>query len=92
MPKECSFIEISPADLVVAAVKRSEDGDAVVVRFFNPTEEVISGRIHFFKPLKEASLTNLLEEPMERLKLEDENTAIVEVPKKKIVTVKLVVR
>ncbi|RKY63694.1 MAG: hypothetical protein DRQ08_09105 [Candidatus Latescibacterota bacterium] len=92
LPKECSFMEISPAELVVAAVKRGEDGEGVVVRFFNPTEEAISGRIRFFKPLKEALLTNLLEEPIGRLELEDEYTAIVEVPKKKIVTVKLVVR
>mgnify|MGYP000023419464 CR=1 FL=1 len=92
LPKDCSFMEITPTDLIISAVKQSEDGNALIVRFFNPTDETATGSIRFFKPLAEAILVNLLEEPLEQLRLNDEHTVILKVPKKKIMTVKLVLR
>ncbi|MCK4590701.1 MAG: hypothetical protein KAT86_03030, partial [Candidatus Latescibacteria bacterium] len=91
LPKSLSFMEIKPSELVVSAIKQAEEGNSLVVRFFNPTNEAIRGTVRFFKPLRAARLLNLLEQPQEEIQIEDEHTVRLKVPPKKIITVRLTV-
>jgi mannosylglycerate hydrolase len=91
LPKSLSFMEIKPSKLVISAIKQAEEGNSLVVRFFNPTAETIKGTARLFRSLKGAKLLNLLEEPQEELNLEDEHTVRLEVSPKKIITVRLIV-
>jgi alpha-mannosidase len=39
LPGELSFLTLNPPALVLSAVKRSESGDSLILRFYNPTSE-----------------------------------------------------
>ncbi len=67
MPPSGSFMEISPQQVVVSAVKGAEDGAGIVVRVWNATQERVSASLVFWREIREAWETNLLEEPLRPL-------------------------
>jgi alpha-mannosidase len=63
LPPELSLLTLKPDALVLSAVKRSERGDALIVRFYNPTAETVQATVALFRPIRVAQLVNLNEEP-----------------------------
>jgi mannosylglycerate hydrolase len=89
LPLRASFLQLLPDDLVLSAVKRSESGDRMVVRFFNPTDRRIEGRLRVYHGLAGAQYLDLEEDPLgECPAVGDHEVRIVAGPKK-IVTVGL---
>jgi len=86
MPKHQSFMSIKPANLVLSALKQSEDGQSLVLRLFNPTKQELPAEIRFSKKIRIAALTNLNEETAEGLRSKGK-TLRFPVGHKKIVTV-----
>lgn len=82
-----SFFKLEPENLYMTALKRSEDGKSVVMRFYNPTEEEISGKLWSYAQLSGAKLLKLNEEVVEELEVKDGHNIELKVPKKKIVTI-----
>lgn len=69
---EASFLSLEPQELMLSAVKRSEDGERLVVRFYNPTNKEVEGTLRFFAPIQSAEVTNLNEESQRDLDVSDE--------------------
>jgi mannosylglycerate hydrolase len=67
LPGELSLLALLPDVLVLSAVKRSEQGDALIVRFYNPTGRAMQGELRTYRPLRSAQLVNLNESPLEDL-------------------------
>jgi alpha-mannosidase len=67
LPPVFSFLELSPDNLILSALKKAEEGDEVILRFFETRGEVTRARIKFFRPVKEAWLADLLEREEEPL-------------------------
>lgn len=58
-----SFLQVSPAELIVSAVKASEDrNDTIVIRLFNIADKYVEGTITFDRNLVSAYYVNLDEE------------------------------
>ena len=92
LPSELSFLSIEPANLMVTCLKKAEDGNAVILRFFNTTAKKVRGRIRCLREIRKAVLTNLEEKPrggLRRLEVTNGNEINLEVNGNKIVTVKL---
>ena len=85
LPPKASFIDIQPQKLALSSVKKAEDRDGLIVRFYNPYEEMIIATLRTRSPIKEAYLCNLAEKRQEKLECLDGNIAI-QVPPKKIIT------
>jgi mannosylglycerate hydrolase len=84
-PTTRSFVTVEPAELVVTAIKRAEDQDTLILRFFNITDELVpEGRVAM-PGAKRLRLVNLNEEPQEEWRVGDRLEF--EVGAKKIVTV-----
>jgi alpha-mannosidase len=84
-PAARSFVSVEPTELVVTAIKRAEDRDTLILRFFNITDEpVAAGRVAM-PGARRHRLVNLNEEPQEGWR-EGESLAL-EVGAKRIVTV-----
>ena len=66
-----SIADLEPAPLLITAVKRSEDGEAVIVRAYNPTDETIEGRLKTGWPVANAYLANLDESIVQPLSCHD---------------------
>ena len=71
--------------LVMSSLKKAEDRDTVIMRFYNPTEESVTSLIDIIRKPSAAYVTNLNEE---RIRMLDMNLPIT-VEKQKIVTIEL---
>ncbi|MDQ1301178.1 MAG: 2-O-(6-phospho-alpha-D-mannosyl)-D-glycerate hydrolase, partial [Chloroflexota bacterium] len=89
LPGECSFLRLTPETLVLSAVKRSERGDALIVRFYNPTTVPTQARLRVYRPIRSAQIVNLNEEAQADLALADPHTVALPVGAKQVCTVAL---
>jgi mannosylglycerate hydrolase len=69
LPGELSFLALEPEVLALSAVKRSEDGDGLIVRFYNPAKEPIEATLRTFNPILSAQEVNLNEEGLAGLEV-----------------------
>jgi alpha-mannosidase len=87
LPCEYSFVEVSSPYLVVSAVKRAEDRDALIVRFWNVREKTVrDARIRVEKAVA-ARVVNLNEEPGGELTVHPDGAVQIDVPGRKIATI-----
>ena len=61
LPVEFSFIEISPNNLMLSALKKAEDSDEVILRFFETKGDATKAKVEVFKEIKRLTLVDLLE-------------------------------
>ncbi len=85
-PDRLSFISAEKPELVISALKRSIDGESLIVRFFNISPETVAARIKTYRPLEQAWLVNLNEESQEQLPLEGDHSVQVQVRGHQIIT------
>ena len=90
MPLEHSFLSIKPSNLILSALKRSEDRNSYILRVFNPTGDKVHGNIAIFAGIKEAYITDLNEDRLESLAVEQEHSITIEVGGNKIVTLEFI--
>jgi mannosylglycerate hydrolase len=89
LPAQHSLFAVEPAVLVLSALKKAEDRESMILRLYNPAAETVMGEITFAAPMARASLTNLNEEPLHDLPLQDPHHLHCEVPPGKIFTIEL---
>jgi len=87
LPNSFSLFSIKPDELVVTAVKKAEDDNALVVRFYNISDSKVECDISACA-LRKAAVVNLLEEQIEDLPVSD-NEAEFSVRGNQIISLKL---
>ena len=75
----------------MSSLKRAEDRDSIIVRLYNPADEEVEGCVHINVPIKEAYLTNLNEERLNKLDLNNNNSLKIKAGGNKIITLEVVV-
>ncbi|HOV32407.1 MAG TPA: glycoside hydrolase family 38 C-terminal domain-containing protein [Candidatus Hydrogenedens sp.] len=89
LPISKSFIEIEGEPLQITSLKIAEDkGNVLIIRFYNPSENEVLSTLKFGFIAKEIWLTNLNEEPIEKLSSNTQEIKI-SVKPKKIITLAL---
>ena len=88
LPAEFSFLELKPSNLILSALKKAEQSDDVILRFFESEGETTRAELRVFKPIKQAWLTDLLEREEEELEVGGD-TLELKVKPFEIVTLKL---
>lgn len=93
MPWEFSLIEVEPKHkLILSALKRSEDGQAMIVRLYNPRDNRVNAAIRVNAKVKNACLSNAAEDRADkRLKSKGGRYEFV-VPKRAIFTLRFELR
>jgi len=81
-----SFLQLDPANLVITALKKSEEGEQLALRFYEAEGFGCEARIRFSKPIAHASQANLIEDKEEWLRLEKDGSLRVAVKPWEIVT------
>lgn len=84
-----SFYSIEPANLIMSALKKTEDRESIILRVFNPTNKPIDGIIKFYSKISKAWLTNMNEERMEELKPVNADKLEIKAGPNKILTLEL---
>jgi alpha-mannosidase/mannosylglycerate hydrolase len=88
LPATGSWVTLGPGPLVITACKRAEDGAALVLRAFNPTDRPARQRFEFLAPVRTAHAANLLEEPQRPLDRRGKTVTVPAGPKE-IVTLRV---
>lgn len=63
-PLERSFLSVEPTNVIISGVKRAEDGNGIIVRLYNTTNEKVEGKLKFYRKVREAIAVNMREEPL----------------------------
>ena len=71
LPNSFSLFSVEPGELVVTAVKKAENDDALIIRMYNVSGKQIKGILSAFRNIEKASIVNMLEEPQEDLDVLD---------------------
>jgi len=88
LPTEFSFLELSPNNLILSALKKAEDSDDVILRFFETEGISTRGEIKLFREIKRAAIVDLLEREEKELYTYGSSLGL-EVKPFEIVTLKL---
>ena len=84
------WLRVEGKNVVLSAVKRAEESDALIVRLFNPSHEATEATVSLPVRLSEAARVDLQETPIESLPLIDAHGTRVALAPKQIVTLQLV--
>jgi alpha-mannosidase len=90
LPLSASLFTINNGNLHVTAVKGAEDGQGLIIRFFNPTDDELSATLTFGKPPQSASLCKMDESFMNEIAVNG-NKLKISARRKKIVTVRVAI-
>lgn len=91
LPASVSWLRVAGQNAVTSAVKRAEDGGGLIVRLYNPSDTATIATLTLPRPVSAAHLCNLRERPLAPAPVGDEDdTVAVELPPKRIITVRLV--
>jgi mannosylglycerate hydrolase len=80
------LILVDSDDIIISAIKKSEKGDNLVIRFFNPSGNKQTCTLSLFKEFRKVFLTNLKEEYISELEKIEENKVKINFAPYKIVT------
>ena len=90
LPPEASIFDLVSDGLAFSGIKPSEDGAALILRLYNPTERTVSGELRARMKIAKAEEVRLDETPVRELKVEDASKVKIEnVGTRRVVTVKI---
>ncbi len=88
LPLNKSFLELGSKQLVLSCVKKAQDRESMIVRFYNPTDAVIESDLVMGREITQVFIVNLNEERQEVL-LSKLDAVKLTVPAKKIITIEI---
>jgi alpha-mannosidase len=62
MPESLSFISVENDNIIISTVKKCDDEDNVIIRFYETEGRDVMTKINLFIPFRKAQLTNMIEE------------------------------
>ncbi|HSN08507.1 MAG TPA: glycosyl hydrolase-related protein, partial [Hanamia sp.] len=87
-----SFFNSGNKDILISAIKKSEDGDKVCIRLYNTSGSRQEATLHSFANMSHSTKTNLIEQPLQLLQHQNNpNTLKLEFNKNAIETLTTVV-
>jgi alpha-mannosidase len=87
LPLQHSFVQLSPSNLVLTGLKKTEEGNSWVVQWYDARGEESVAVVTFPKPPKHAAVSNFLEEEGASMPIE-KNSVRVKTKRSSIVTLK----
>ncbi len=91
LPESASYIRLDPPNLILTAMKKSENSDFVTIRFYEAEGSACTARVQLSKGIREAWRTNLIEENEEAIRPLENGTLKVAIRAWEIVTIKVAV-
>jgi len=88
LPLETSMVTVEPADFVVTAIKKAEDGEGWIVRGYSLADETTRVRLRPWRPFPSAARVRLDEEWLEELEVAADGSVELPVRPREIATVR----
>lgn len=61
-PESMSFISADNDNIIISTVKKCDDDDNVIIRFYESEGQDVVAKINLFMPIRNAQMTNMIEE------------------------------
>ena len=71
-----SFFNSGNKDILISAIKKSEDGDKVCIRLYNTSGSSQEATLHSFANMSHVTKTNLIEQPLQLLQHQNNSNTI----------------
>lgn len=88
LPGHGSFVKIEPLEFILSSIKKAEDGRGWILRGYSISEIDLDVTIHPWKSFAHAEKSNLAEESLEPLKVENKGEIKIQVQPHKIITIR----
>ncbi len=88
LPVSKSFLDVEPANFMVSAMKRAEDGGGTIIRFYESQGRYTKARITGLKPFTKAFLTEMLEYNLSELPVNADGSVEIQVKPYDIITIR----
>jgi mannosylglycerate hydrolase len=88
LPESLSLLTIEPSSVQLSSVKREQDSDDIIIRFYNPAPGTVDTRLKFAHEPSAAFISNLNEEFIAQLEAKDDGSFVIETQQCKIITVR----
>jgi mannosylglycerate hydrolase len=88
LPSEGSFVRISPPSLVISAIKVAEEGEGLILRFYNAEEHEVQAEVCLYKTFRKVILVDLNEEQLREITVDGKRTVSLPVRGKEIITMR----
>jgi alpha-mannosidase len=89
VPDSAHYLRLDPPNLILTAMKKSENSDFVTIRFYEAEGSDCTARVQLSKSIRAAWRTNLIEENEEAIKPLDDGTLKLAIRPWEIVTIKV---
>jgi alpha-mannosidase len=89
LPASREFLKLEPGNLILTAMKKAEDDERIVLRFYEAEGQGVRSRIKLSQPIQQAWRASLIEDDEEKLPVLNDGTIEIEVNPWEIVTVKM---
>ena len=66
-----SLVSVDKKNVIVEALKKAQDGNGYIVRLYESKNTQTKTKVSFGLPIKKVYLTNLMEETMEEISIQD---------------------
>ncbi|MBN1901368.1 hypothetical protein JW926_08615, partial [Candidatus Sumerlaeota bacterium] len=90
IPDESGFVRLNPSGLILTAMKKAEDRDSLILRFYNPGTKETRGSLDFGFNIREANLARLDETFLKKLEVKESHLVSFSIKPKQIMTVEAV--
>jgi len=71
LPPAWSFVRLEPAILRLSAIKQAEDGQGIIIRWYNPLEDEVIAQLATHVPFEAATLVSLNEDMVRDLTVDE---------------------
>jgi alpha-mannosidase len=89
LPVTAENLRVEGRSVVLSSVKQAEDGNALIVRLYNPSEQPTTATVMLPVPVRGATVTRLDETALEPVKNLDVYSLFVGIASKKVVTLRI---
>ena len=87
LPESLSLLTIEPSSVQISSVKKAQDTEGIIIRFYNPASDTVNIKLTFARKPSAAFKTNLNEEIIEQIDIASEGTITMETTACKIATI-----
>ena len=89
LPVSQSFLKVEPVNVVISTLKKGEDGNGSIVRFYETEGKFAKAKLTGLKPISKATLTNMLEYDEQKLPVNADGSVEISVKPYEIITIRL---
>ena len=89
LPVSQSFLKVQPSNIVVSAMKKAEDGNGLVIRFYETEGKYAKAKINGFKSFDKVMLTDMLEYDKKSLPVNKDGSVEIQVKPYEIITIRV---